>query len=113
MKATITLTVAVPVAQLLGTTVSLQCNSSNATAFWIFLDANGILARINSTNPSPYTINGQILNIFNISLNNSGLFACGYWPTATSFNAFFTYQLIVEGKKRVIILIKILSIYNF
>jgi hypothetical protein len=81
-----------------GTTATLLCFSNDKSAFWLFSRDGVQTFLIDNSNPTVYTIDSlNTLKVININQNNNGIYACGYSPSITSFTAYITYDLFVQG----------------
>jgi hypothetical protein len=81
-----------------GTTATLLCFSNDKSAFWLFSPDGVQKFLIDSNNPTFYTIDSlNTLKLININQNNNGIYACGYSLPITSFTAYITYNLFVQG----------------
>ena len=88
----------IPIARISGSSVVLPCNSTNPSTFWTYSNDAVNLFLIDNSAPTVYNISAQqTLTIMNIGQSNNGLYACGYSPSLTSFTAYITYKLFVEG----------------
>ena len=83
----------------MGSSITLQCPTTNPSTIWLFSNDGINLFSIDNTDPNQYSINSQFsLTVFNLGLSNEGYYACGYSPTITTITPYITYNLFVKSK---------------